>query len=75
MSEALSMWTVYDHPRDYPRGFIARRFVVDDGGARATRDVLTNDDLFALRAQLLARGLTVITRMPADDPKIVEVWL
>ena len=56
---ALSMWTVYDHPSDYPRGFIARRFEVDGKGSRATRDVLTSDDLDVLRGQLVARGLTM----------------
>lgn len=72
---ALSMWTIYDHPTDYPAGFIARRFEVDGSGARPTRDVITSDDLDALRAQLVRHGLTPLSRALGDDPKIVETWL
>jgi hypothetical protein len=69
------MWTVYDHPKDFPNEFIARRFEVDGKGARATADILTSSSLDLLRSELVHRGLTVINRLPADDPKIVEVWL
>lgn len=75
MTDALSMWTVYDHPRDYPKGFIARRFEVDGRGARPTRDVMVSDDLDALRLMLMKRGLTALARNEEDDPKIVETWL
>lgn len=23
---SITLWTVYDHPRDYPNNFVARRF-------------------------------------------------
>jgi len=69
------MWTVYYHPKDYPGEFVARRFEVDGKGSRPTDEVLASSSLHLLRAELLARGLTVINRMPGDDAKIVEVWL
>lgn len=72
---ALAIWTVYDHPKDFPQEFVARRFSVDRHGSRPTDDVLTSTSLDLLRTELAGRGLTVINRMPGDDPKIVEVWL
>jgi hypothetical protein len=75
VNDKLSIWTVYDHPTDYPSEFIARRFEVDVAGSRPTDDVLGSTSLDLLRNELAARGLTVINRMPADDKKIVEVWL
>jgi len=72
---ALAMWTVYDHPRDFPDEFVARRFDVDGKGARPTDEILTSSSLDLLRAELASRGLTVINRLPKDEPQIVEVWL
>lgn len=67
----LSIWTVYDHPSDYPDCFIARRFC----GETPTDNVICSTDLLAVRAELIVRGLTVVCRDPADDPNILEVWL
>lgn len=75
MSDKLLMWTVYDHPADYPDHFVARRFEVDGSGARATSITIWSSGLGELRAALAGRGLTVLTRSPEDDPKIVETWL
>jgi len=75
VSEALDIWTVYDHPSDMPDKFVARRFVVDATGPRATKDVLASPDLAALREGLEMLGLTPLARSPEDDPKIVESWL
>lgn len=75
MADALSIWTVYDHPTDHPHEFIARRFEVDGKGTRATAETLASTSLDLLRDELSARGLTCLTRSPDDDPKIVEVWL
>jgi hypothetical protein len=69
------MWTVYDHPKDFPHSFVARRFEVAKAVSWPTDDILVSGDLDMLRDELAARGLTPITRDPDDDPKIVEVWL
>lgn len=72
----LTMWTVYDHPTDYPNNYVARRFEVDANGPRPTDSIIITPDLEALRAMLAFElGLTCLTREPGDDPKIVEVWL
>ncbi len=37
---ALTIWTVYDRPKDHPDGFIARRFEIGRGQTIATDDTL-----------------------------------
>lgn len=73
-SRALEMWTVYDHPTDYPDGFIARLHLAYDGFAVSTPNTFTGLTLDAVRDQL-PRGLHRIVRSPDDDPKIVETWI
>lgn len=71
------MWiyTVYDHPTDYPDEFVIRRFKIED------RSVAVESNLFArgrtleeVRAQLPS-NLVNLRRTAGDDEKIVEVWL
>jgi hypothetical protein len=68
---SLSMWTIYDHPRDYPHSYVARRFELD----KPTGDFTLSPDLEWLRAQFIARGLICLPRDAADDPVIVETWI
>jgi hypothetical protein len=72
--DLVSGWTVFDHPRDYPDVFVARRWVARRGEVVPTHDMFTADSLAELRA-LLPAGLICVPRMPWDDTKIVEVWL
>lgn len=75
--EALTMWTVYDHPLDAPDVFIAREWLIPPGGGEAvpgqrTLRAQTIDDI---REQLADWGLVRLMRSPGDDPRIVESWL
>jgi hypothetical protein len=71
----LSMWVVYDHPRDYPAGFIARRHEVRPGESTATADVLQAWDIEDLRKFFVTQGFHCLAREEKDDPVIVETWL
>ena len=72
----LRMWTVYDHPLDYPNDFVARLFEVDASGSHPTSSIIITPDLQTMRDMLrFEMGLTFLDRQPEDDPKIVEVWL
>jgi len=75
-STVLSMWTLYDRPRDYPQHYVARRFEVASGHIypRPTNDMFTADSLEELR-MLLPPGLVCLGRNPSDDPNIVETWI
>ena len=68
----LSMWVVYDHPRDYPNSYVARLW----RGETPTESVIICKDITVLREMLLAEmHLVRLDRMPNDEPQIMEVWL
>jgi hypothetical protein len=70
--QALTIWTVYEHPSDFPDHFVARPFYVGPGLDRGNQ-VLLAETLDELRA-LLPAGLICMARSENDDPVIVEVW-
>jgi hypothetical protein len=70
----LSMWTVYDKPKDHPTEFVARRFDCTARGPVATDDAYTGS-LELIRESLLQAGLIRLARHPDDEPQIVETWL
>ena len=67
----LEIWTVYDHPSDFPDKFVARLFLND----QPTTAVLVADDLKTIRGQLRNKGFTRLMRAEEDDPVIVETWI
>lgn len=75
MSGALEMWTVYDHPRDFPEYFVARKFLVEGGQPRSTPQAVVCKQLAPLREWLAVRGLVPLARNDGDDSVIVESWV
>jgi hypothetical protein len=76
VSASMAIWTVYDHPTDYPDKFVARRFDIDANGPRPSASIIITADLAMLRDILCHKlHLVCLTRSPEDDPKIVETWL
>lgn len=72
MARFPPMWTIYDHPKDYPEGFIARLWY----GETPTLETITGYTLNQVRGLLLAQGSSLaMVRSPEDDPCIVETWL
>jgi hypothetical protein len=78
-NDILDGWTIYDHPRDYPADFVARRWIANrDGTVTATNDILRHTDLDTVRGMLgrvSPKHSYRMPRMPDDDPNILEVWL
>lgn len=74
--DRLEMWTVYDHPRDLPEWFVARKFVVTPAGPQPTTDVMLFKTLQSVRDYFETHtGLVRLSRFEEDEPQIVEVWL
>lgn len=69
----LPMWTVTQHPLDYPDGFVARmcRALPQP---QVTQFAVYGDTLEEVRAGL-PPGLFRMPRYDEDEPQIVEVWL
>lgn len=72
----LGIWTIYDHPTDFPDYFIARKWII--GGKidepQATDEILMDKDLDQLRAKLPV-GLYCMPRNAMDDSVIIETWV
>jgi len=72
----LSIWTIFNRPKDYPEGHIARRF--EAGGATVhavpTSDTVTGE-LAAIREAMMLCALFCMQRDEGDHPNIVESWL
>ncbi|MFA5922334.1 MAG: hypothetical protein WC856_13745 [Methylococcaceae bacterium] len=69
----LEIWTIYDHPRDFPDSFVARKFVQD----KPTDEFLVAGTLTEVRKilqNLSDQSLHWIPRLPDDDSCIVESW-
>ena len=76
MSEdGLSVWTVYDHPLDFPHNYVARRHVATGERSGPTGDMMICTDLEPIRVELKRRGLIRFDRAPEDEPHIIETWL
>ena len=73
----LTLWVVYDHPRDLPEWYVVRGQEVGSDGSvtpHAEPEMLVTD-LDTIRNEMRRRGLSRLPPNAADDPKIVEVWL
>jgi hypothetical protein len=73
MSEPLNIWTIYDHPKDYPEHFVVRRWKIETGQAVAGECKLA--DTLEEARKLVPWQSTRLGRMANDDPVIVENWL
>ena len=75
MNNELTMWAIYDHPKDYPDLYVARMFLVSSGNGAPTSNIKTNSDLDVIRSEMRNLGLVQIPRDVNDDPVIIETWL
>jgi hypothetical protein len=73
--DRLEMWTVYDHPKDHPDSFVARRWTIGPNLAIPTDDWIEETTLEELRERMIEAGRVCIRRSLEDDPAIVETWV
>lgn len=70
--QALDMWVIYDHPKDFPHSFVARRWEVTTV-EKPTKDYYAAPTRAEVEA-LLPPGLYFMPRFDNDDATIVGVW-
>ena len=75
MNDGLTVWVIYDHPKDYPEYFLARKFVYINNGLKPTFDILKNVEIDNIRNSLRDKCFTLLPRHQDDDEKIVETWI
>lgn len=73
----LRLFTVYDHPRDFPDEFVVREHLLLDGRAQPGELVARAGTLVVVREMLLEKhpGLHRLPRSEGDEPQIVESWV
>lgn len=74
MSDVLRLYTIYDHPADYPEGFVVRMFEALAGQV-TEKELLGQTPTLEAARELIPPGLFNLGREPADDPVIVETWI
>lgn len=66
----MILWTIYKHPLDYPKDYVARQFILD----QPTQITFIADTYKRIIAKI-PPGMIRIARSPFDDPVIVETWI
>jgi len=65
------IWVVYDHPKDFPDHFIAKRW----DGLKPTDDIVRSTDLDFIQQKMEMMGLIKLMPNEGDDPCILEMWI
>ncbi len=71
MEPGIEMWTIYDHPADYPDHYVARKFINET----PTKHILKNENLYSLYESLPVHLDVFFERDARDGPTILGVWL
>jgi len=71
------MWTIFDHPRDFPRHVVVRPQIIVPGDVLPGPFACLCDTLDEAREVCMAQPNVSgwFDRDPADDPCIVETWM
>lgn len=72
--DSLVMYTIYEHPRDYPEWYVLRRCWTLPGEIVMDSECRLGLCPASLR-NYIPKGLVRCLAGPDDDPVIVEVWL
>jgi hypothetical protein len=75
--QPISVWTVFEHPDDFPDDFVARRSEVIEGEMRATDQVVVASTLATLRRHLerFYGPMRATSRIEHDDANVVETLM
>ncbi len=70
----MDCWVIYDHPKDYPSCYVARRWEMKLGENVPTNEAYLSSSIETLR-EVVGHGRVRFARAADDDPVIVETWL
>ena len=70
----VPVYAIYERPRDFPGGYVVRKYVAKPGVVKIGELVGTADTLDDAR-RLVPANLSRFDRHPVDDKAIVETWL
>jgi hypothetical protein len=67
-------YAIFEKPKDYPHGWVIRKFLIEAGKVTPTDQWWTANSLEEARSHVPS-GLTKIVRQPGDPPFLVETWI
>lgn len=70
----LTIFVIYKQPKDYPQGWVVRRWVIDSEGVQPDL-MCAHADSLALAREMIPQGLVRFTRQKDDDECVFESWL
>lgn len=70
----LTLYVIYDHPKDFPNHFVVRRNHVN-GTYRVVDSFCHVVDTIEQARECIPQGLYRFDRDESDDPVIVETWM
>ena len=77
----LPVWVIYRHPKEYPDGYVARRWACvpqpdqQEPEAASIRVPLISPDIGSLRKALRGMGLRRVEDTRDRDDSVAELWL
>lgn len=72
----LAIVVIYDHPRDFPNDYVARRqWATSAGGVEVEPEPFAADPSLEVVRASVPPGMTCLDRDPTDDATILEVWI
>lgn len=72
--DAITFWVIWDHPVDYPQGYLLRAQFVIHGKRFVSKIAWHADDPEKLRA-ILPPGGWRFERRPGDPKHLLETWM
>ncbi len=81
MADYLAIYTIYDHPTDYPDYYVCRKHLIEgkpEGGYTVNPEselYLKSKSIENIRFTLENEKLFCLGREPDDDPVILESWI
>ena len=70
----LTIFTIYDHPKDQPEHFVVRQWFTNGGPEPIAGEAKLAKTIREARAWIPS-GLVRFERNPGDDPCILETWI
>ncbi|MFC2459849.1 hypothetical protein [Selenomonas noxia] len=69
--------TVYDHPQDFPHGYVARAHIIAHGGkaAYASQMIYIGRETIEEVRAAIPPDMVKMVRHPQDDPAILETYI
>lgn len=76
MSDKLYIYTLFDHPADYPNEYVIRRFLIEAGKSTPEKELFfRSENLKACRVKMIEMGLYRMQADIQDDPVILETYI